>query len=191
MTTSAGTAPGDDSARLEDLLERYQRGDAEAARSLVMAFSPALARFCRMAGDPPEDVEDVLQEIWLRVHQARHTYLKGAPASPWLFGIARHVRVDAYRKRRRVTSRERATDSLPELAANAGTPVRESNFEEILSALPESQREVLVLLKGLGMTLEEVARTTCTTVGAVKQKAHRAYERLRSVLNDRVAETGQ
>ncbi len=166
---------------LEDLLERYQRGDAEAARALVTAFSPALARFCRLAGTPPDQVDDVLQEIWLRVHQARHTYLKGAPASPWLYGIARHVRVDAYRKRRRVAGREFATDLLPERAA--APPARDSKFDEILSALPESQREVLVMLKGMGMSLEEVARATGTTVGAVKQKAHRAYERLRSVLS--------
>ena len=157
----------------------------EAARILVKALSPSFARFCRMSGDPPDQVEDILQEIWLRVHQARHTYLKGAPASPWLFGIARHVRVDSYRKRRRVTSREHSTDVLPELAANAGRPVRDSRFEELLAALPESQREVLVLLKGAGMSLEEVARTMSTTVGAVKQKAHRAYERLRLALSEK------
>jgi RNA polymerase sigma-70 factor (ECF subfamily) len=181
------TTPGGSSARLEDLLERYQRGDADAARSLVRAFSPVLARFCLLAGDPPDHVDDVLQEIWLRVHQARHTYLTGAPAAPWLFGIARHVRIDAYRKRRRITGRELAAERIPEPAAEPASPLPDSNFEQILLALPESQREVLVMLKGLGMSLEEVARSTCSTVGAVKQKAHRAYERLRSVLADKVA----
>src|SRR5215471_6977249 len=101
-----GTTPGGSPARLEDLLEQYQRGDADAARLLVRAFSPVLARFCLLAGDPPDNVDDVLQEIWMRVHQARHTYLPGAPAAPWLFGIARHVRIDEYRKRRRIAGRE-------------------------------------------------------------------------------------
>jgi RNA polymerase sigma-70 factor (ECF subfamily) len=179
--------PGGSPARLEDLLEQYQRGDADAARSLVLAFSPPLARFCLLAGDPPSDVDDVLQDIWLRVHQARHTYLPGAPAAPWLFGIARHVRIDAYRKRRRVTVRELATEKVPEPAVDPVSPLPDSNFEQILRALPESQREVLMMLKGLGMSLEEVARATCSTVGAVKQKAHRAYDRLRSMLADRVA----
>ncbi len=179
-----GTTPGASPPRLEDLLERYQHGDADAARALVCAFSPVLARFCLLAGDPPDQVDDVLQEIWLRVHQARHTYLPAAPASPWLFGIARHVRIDAYRKRRRITGRELATEHLPEPAVAPVSPIPDSNFEEILLSLPESQREVLVMLKGLGMSLEEVARTTCSTVGAVKQKAHRAYERLRSILAD-------
>lgn len=47
------------------------------------------------------------------------------------------------------------------------------------------QRETLVMLKVSGMTLEEVARATSSTVGAVKQRAHRAYERLRKALKER------
>jgi len=52
----------------------------------------------------------------------------------------------------------------------------------LLAALPESQREVIALLKVSGMSLEEVARATSNSVGSVKQKAHRAYERLRQLL---------
>ena len=59
---------------------------------------------------------------------------------------------------------------------------RTPSMSELLAALPEGQREVLLLLKGCGMTLEEVARVTSSTVGAVKQKAHRAYECLRAAL---------
>ena len=47
---------------------------------------------------------------------------------------------------------------------------------------PEAQRETLVMLKVAGMSLEEVARATSSTVGAVKQRAHRAYETLRRAL---------
>jgi RNA polymerase sigma-70 factor (ECF subfamily) len=53
---------------------------------------------------------------------------------------------------------------------------------ELLAPLPESQREVILMLKVAGMSLEEVARATSSTVGSVKQKAHRAYERLRERL---------
>jgi RNA polymerase sigma-70 factor (ECF subfamily) len=48
--------------------------------------------------------------------------------------------------------------------------------------LPESQREVLIMLKVNGLSVEEIARATSSTVGAVKQKAHRAYEKLRNLL---------
>jgi RNA polymerase sigma-70 factor (ECF subfamily) len=48
--------------------------------------------------------------------------------------------------------------------------------------LPESQQEVVKMLKVAGLSLEETARATGSTVGSVKQKAHRAYRRLRELL---------
>ena len=55
-------------------------------------------------------------------------------------------------------------------------------FDELVAALPDSQREVVTMLKVGGLSLEEVARATSSTVGAVKQMAHRAYRRLRELL---------
>jgi RNA polymerase sigma-70 factor (ECF subfamily) len=52
-----------------------------------------------------------------------------------------------------------------------------------LTNLPESQREVILMLKVSGMSLEEVARATSSTVGAIKQRAHRAYATLRRILD--------
>jgi RNA polymerase sigma-70 factor (ECF subfamily) len=70
-------------------------------------------------------------------------------------------------------------DTLPERLMQAeirnSTPV----FDTLVATLPGAQREVVTMLKVGGLTLEEVARATSSTVGAVKQKAHRAYERLR------------
>jgi RNA polymerase sigma-70 factor (ECF subfamily) len=52
-------------------------------------------------------------------------------------------------------------------------------LEALLAPLSESEREVIAMLKIEGMSLEEVARATSSTVGSVKQKAHRAYKKLR------------
>jgi RNA polymerase sigma-70 factor (ECF subfamily) len=69
---------------------------------------------------------------------------------------------------------------MPEVAAAMpGESGRTANLEELLAPLPESQREVIQMLKVAGMSLEEVARATSSSVGSVKQKAHRAYEKLR------------
>jgi RNA polymerase sigma-70 factor (ECF subfamily) len=140
-----------------------------------------LLRFCLSQGDRREDVDDVLQEIWLRIHRARHTYRAEAPAEAWLYAIARHARLDAWRRRHRFQAREIQVEVLPEDASSV-PDTRTPSMPELLAALPEGQREVLLLLKGCGMTLEEVARATSSTVGAVKQKAHRAYECLRRAL---------
>jgi RNA polymerase sigma-70 factor (ECF subfamily) len=56
------------------------------------------------------------------------------------------------------------------------------SFDTLLAALPDAQREVLTMSKVAGLSLEEVACATSSTVGAVKQKAHRAYKRLRQLL---------
>ncbi|HZT33094.1 MAG TPA: RNA polymerase sigma factor [Bryobacteraceae bacterium] len=167
---------------LRDLLLRYQQGDTAAAAELVRAASPMLLRFCLGQGDTRDEVEDVLQEIWLRIHRARHTYRPENPAEPWLYAIARYTRLDARRRRSRFRAREVQVDPLPEVAAASPPDTASTSMAALLAVLPPGQREVLLLLKGCGMSLEEVARATCSTVGAVKQKAHRAYERLRAAV---------
>lgn len=163
-------------------MTRYQQADADAATAFIDAVSPALFRFFASQMGSQALAEDMLQDTWLRIHGVRHTYRPGEPVLPWVYAIARRVRVDSYRKRRRVEAREVVQDPLPEV--HAGIAVESSGplFEEMLAGLPESQREVLTMLKVAGLSLEEVARATSSTVGSVKQKAHRAYERLRGVL---------
>lgn len=103
---------------------------------------------------------------------------------PWIFAIARHTRLDGYRKRRRLESREVLVPSVPENIQQV-TPERQAEPDELsraVASLPDAQREVIFMLKVSGMSLEEVARATSSTVGAVKQKAHRAYTTLRRVL---------
>jgi RNA polymerase sigma-70 factor, ECF subfamily len=170
-------APG-----LEELMVRYQQGDAAAVTALIRRLSPQLHRYFRAQFVSRRFADDLLQETWLRIHEVRHTYRAGEPVLPWLYAVARHVRVDHYRKTRRVEDRERQVDALPEVPAAQGSAPESSrgrDLEAMLRELPQSQREVLVMLKVSGMSIEEVARATASSAGSVKQKAHRAYEKLR------------
>ena len=167
---------------LEALMACYQQGDGTAAAALIERLSPALHRFflAQTASSPHAD--DLLQETWLRLHQVRHTYRPGEPVLPWLYAIARHIRVDHFRRTRRLESRERRLEVLPEPAELPRPTAGGPDVEAALRKLPESQREVILMLKVSGMSLEEVARATRSSVGSVKQKAHRAYEKLRGLL---------
>jgi RNA polymerase sigma-70 factor (ECF subfamily) len=169
-------------AELETLMVGYQQGDSDAAAELVMRLSPALHRFFMVQFVSRRFADDLLQETWLRIHQARHTYRPGQPVLPWLYAIARNIRVDQFRKTRRVEDHEQQVDRLPE----PPMPERSSvvDVDALLAELPESQREVVVMLKITGMSLEEVARATASSVGSVKQKAHRAYDKLRDLLTN-------
>ena len=167
---------------LASLMMLYQRGDATAVTALVESLSPQLYRFFASQMGSRTDAEDMLQDVWLRIHRVRHTYRPSEPLLPWVYAIARRVRVDSYRKRERIASRETSAYILSELPAHEEETSNLPLFEELVASLPESQREVLNMLKVNGLSIEEVARATSSTVGAVKQKAHRAYERLRFLL---------
>ena len=71
---------------------------------------------------------------------------------------------------------------LPEARPGVEQRGSQPDFETMIAGLPEAQKEVVTMLKVGGHSLEEVARATSSTVGAVKQKAHRAYEKLRAML---------
>jgi len=167
---------------LDRWMERYQQADPEAPAALVAALSPALLRFFRSQVVSREHADDLLQETWLRIHRVRHTYRPGEPVRPWVYAIARRVCVDGYRRTRRITVHETAMEVLPERPALLDPRGALPAFDTLVAVLPEAQREVITMLKVGGLSLEEVARATSSTVGAVKQKAHRAYERLRKLL---------
>ena len=170
-------------ADLETLMVRYQQGDRAAATALVHRLSPMLYRFFVAQLANRSYADDLLQETWLRVHEARHTWRPGERLLPWLYAIARHTRVDHYRKTLRREIHEQRVEELPEIAAPApGGAEGSPDLQAMLATLPESQREVVVMLKISGMSLEDVARATSCSVGSVKQKAHRAYLKLRERL---------
>ena len=167
---------------LDAWMQRYQHGDPEAPGVLIAAVSPGLLRLFRNQLVSRQQADDLLQDTWLRIHRVRHTYRPGQPVLPWIYAIARRVRIDGYRRISRIMSHETTMDVLPD--APAATEPRGSlpTFETLVADLPESQREVITMLKVGELSLEEVARATSSTVGAVKQKAHRAYDRLRKLL---------
>ncbi len=165
-------------------MSRYQSGDHDAARLLIERVTPLLHRYFLIHAADRRYADDLVQETWMRVHKARHTHRRGEPVLPWIFAIARHTSLDAYRKTRRIEVHERQVDSLPERPPwNPGSASNSPDLDVMLGSLPKTQREVIVMLKILGMTIEEVARATSSSAGSVKQKAFRAYKKLREVLS--------
>ena len=190
---SPGT-PEENKPDIEGLMLKYQQADRRSAEALMEALIPVLSRFFMATADGREACDDLVQETLLRIHRARHSYRPSNPVLPWVFAIARHVRVDQYRRKQRRAVREEAVE--PEvLEAHPAAPESKAGdlpeFETLMGYLPESQQQVVTMLKVLGMSVEEVARATSSTVGSVKQKAHRAYDRLRAVLqNPGIAQKG-
>src|SRR5208283_2133215 len=147
-----------DDRELRDLMTRYQQADPDALAELVRHISPPLLRYFGGSRVGRNDVEDMLQDCWIKIHRSRHTYRSSEPVMPWIYAIARHTRLDAYRKRRRLESREVLVATLPERQTVPQAAPQPDALEYLVASLPESQREVIVMLKVAGMSLEEVAK---------------------------------
>lgn len=172
---------------LKELMIRYQAGDGAAADALVGMLNRILARYLYATSLGALNLEDLLQECWLRIHRARGSYRPGEPVMPWVLAIARHVRIDSYRKWRRTSGREVEIENrLEGMGKNPqkswDQAIAAERLLELMKMLPEAQREVVVLLKVSGMSVQEVALATGSTPAAVKQKAYRAYQTIRGVM---------
>lgn len=165
-------------------MNAYQAGDRDSADALIREVSPILLRFFLGLGHSRNEAEELLQEAWLRIHKARATWRPGERLMPWVYAIARYARVDSIRRQVRVRRHEEElTAGVEATASQPDTVEQQGEAFALLARLPESQRETIVMLKVDGMSLEEVARATSSSVGAVKQRAHRAYEKLRELLD--------
>jgi RNA polymerase sigma-70 factor, ECF subfamily len=167
-------------------MSRYQQADGEATAALITRLSPQVFQFFLAQVRDRFQAEDLLQDFWLRVHKARHTFRAGEPLLPWVFAIARRTKIDQYRRNRNIKNHEFQLEELPEVVSREPTRKDSPALADLLQTLPAAQRETIWLLKVSGLSLEEVARATGSSVGAVKQRAHRAYEKLRKVFGDRV-----
>lgn len=173
-----------DPQELIAIMGRYQAGDAAAFDVLFKAVSPRIYPYLVRSARDRAVADDLLQEVFLNVHRARATYHPGSPVLPWIFAIARHAA--ASRARSVTRKREDVREDLSDIPAAQPDPEpddpRMEAITEAIAELPESQREVVMMLKVSGLSLADVAKATGSTVGAVKLKAHRAYEALRKKL---------
>jgi RNA polymerase sigma-70 factor (ECF subfamily) len=181
-------------AELAELMARYCGGDAEAFRVLYAAVAGRLLAYAKTLVGDRATAEDVLQRTFLKLHSARATYVLGADPLPWLYTITHRLCLDELRSRKRARKvfepeREeapveaRATlEGLPENAAEGEANPLGALTLAALDKLSDSYREVLVLTKLHGRTHAEAAAILGTTPGAVKLRAHRAYEKLRQLL---------
>jgi RNA polymerase sigma-70 factor (ECF subfamily) len=169
---------------VEVLMSRYQQADGEATATLIGRLSPQIFQFFLAQVRDRSLAEDLLQDFWLRVHKARNTFRTGEPLLPWMFAIARRTKVDQYRRNRSIKSHEFQVEQIPDVVSREPERKDTPALADLLETLPAAQRETIWLLKVSGLSLEEVARATGSSVGAVKQRAHRAYEKLRKIFGE-------
>lgn len=141
----------------------------------------------RLTGSP-DDAEDLLQDLMLRLQPRMEEVVLLEKPRPWLSRVLYRLFVDEWRRRRSgpgidggVDPDDAATDDLdPENAFEQG--LTRARLQVALDRLPAFQRELVIMHDVEGYTLVEVAEITSTPTGTLKSRLHRARSALRAGL---------
>ncbi|MES2163391.1 MAG: sigma-70 family RNA polymerase sigma factor [Pseudomonadota bacterium] len=178
----------------EVLMLSYRDGDQAAFAELYRRHSQGLYLFLAWRSPRREWVNDIMQDSWANLHQARARYEPGASFRTYLFQIARNRLIDLIRLNERVLLAsdggegdwfDHVTDAAQDCPAPDGQLERKqqtSRLHAMIRLLPVDQREALVLQQFNGMSLEEIAELVAAPVETVKSRLRYAMRKLRQEL---------
>jgi len=168
-------------ARLSSLMVAAQRGDARAYAAFLRETAALLRPFFRRRLlQLSDEVEDLVQETLLAVHNKRETYDAAQPVTAWMYAIARYKMVDLLRARGARLHDEPLDDAHAELAAadDAGAHEARRDLALLLAGLPDKQRLPIEYVKIEGLSVAEAAQRTGLSESAVKVGVHRGLKAL-------------
>lgn len=173
-------------ARLQDLVSRAQNGDTDAFGSLYDHFFEHVYRYAAFRV-PSGLAEDITADVFLKAWEKLHTYKarRGIPFSAWLFRIARHTVIDAYRSRQELEEVPEDLEDGDEFNRAEARVKRRHLLRVVRTAmdrLPNRYQEVLELSFLAELPSAEVARVLRMRRGAVRTLKFRALRKLEEAL---------
>ncbi|HUQ73374.1 MAG TPA: sigma-70 family RNA polymerase sigma factor [Burkholderiales bacterium] len=171
----------------EELMVAYRGGNAGAFESLYARHRTRLFRFVLRSIKARSIAEELYQEIWIRVIEARATYTPKARFSTWLYTIAHHHLVDHWRKRGLTLvalDGEEIASGSPDPADHAQARQALSRFAGALEALPPLQREAFLLHEEGGLSIAEIATATQSNEETAKSRLRYAMAKLKAAVSD-------
>lgn len=174
----------------ELLLKRAQRGDPEAFEALMGQMEALVWRVCWHYTGSREDAADCGQETMVRIWRGLSSFHFECAFETWVYRVAANCCLDFLRKRKREKAesleplREQGFDPPDPASDTEEQALRKeehARLREAVAALPEDQRDALVLTQLEGKSYEEAARLLETTEGTVKSRVARAREKLKRV----------
>jgi RNA polymerase sigma-70 factor (ECF subfamily) len=173
-----------------ELVERYRRGDTAAMETLLFRWERQVQRLLLRLAPNSHDVDDLRQEVFLRVVKAAETYRADWAFSTLLYRIVMSVARDAQRREQR---RARTAEAVRDRPVVGGAPPEQqaANREaaelvaDALESLPDELREPLVLRHFGDMTFQQSAAVLGLPPSTVKSRVHAALRRLRVELRKR------
>jgi RNA polymerase sigma factor (sigma-70 family) len=167
--------------QLRALFLRGLDGDSMAYQAFLVRLGAHLRAFlARRLFGWPDELEDLVQECLLAMHNHRHTYQSEQPITAWAHAIARHKLIDLLRAK---AVREALHDPLDDEAALFAESATEASdarrdLDGLLEELPPRQRDPIRCVKLQGLSVSETAKLTGMSESAVKVGIHRGLKAL-------------
>lgn len=161
------------------------RGDAGEYRRFLDGLTGFLRAYLRRRLPRAlDDVEDILQETLLAVHNARHTYREDQPLTAWVHAIARYKLMDFFRAHARREALHDPIDDDPRIFVDADTEPANARRDigRLLEGLPDRHRVPIEMVKLQGLSVAETAQRTGMSESAVKVGVHRGLKALAASL---------
>lgn len=180
----------------EALIRRAASGDDGAFEALVLAHQKQVYNLCLRLSGSPEDAYDLSQEAFIKAWRGLAQYQFGAEFSTWLYRLTRNVCIDHLRQRKRrptvplETEQDGETAALPLPDSAPGPEERALQAEKqrvlasAVQALPEDQREILILRVVNDLPYERISEILSLPLGTVKSRLARARIQLKKILAD-------
>ncbi|MGE5384546.1 MAG: sigma-70 family RNA polymerase sigma factor [Betaproteobacteria bacterium] len=166
--------------RLKSLFISGLAGDGPAYQTFLRELSAHLRAFLRKRlMRLPDEVEDLVQEALLAVHNNRHTYDRNQPLSAWVQAIARYKLADLLR-RRAIDRQSEPLEDSDDLFSSADAEAAEAkrDLHKLLDELPDQQRLSIIHTKLEGLSVKEAAEITGMSESAIKVGVHRGLKLL-------------
>lgn len=168
-------------SRLRALLLAGLDGDAQAYHAFLRALGAHLRAFLRRRlYRLPDEIEDIVQEILIAVHNGRHTYQPDQPLTAWTHAIARYKIVDYLRHRSRHEALHDTLDDQDAIFAESDEEAvaARHDVDKLLAHLPDRHRLPIVHVKLQGFSVAETAHITGLSESAIKVGIHRGLKAL-------------
>ena len=187
-TTTSVTAMAANEQRLRQLLLQGLAGEAQAYHVFLKDLGAHVRAFLRRRlASLPDEIEDLVQDTLLAVHNQRHTYRADQPVTAWVHAIARYKLIDLLRSR---SVREALHDPIDDdmaLFAASDTDAADARRDvaQLLDQLPDNQRLPIVHTKLEGLSVAEAAAATGMSESAIKVGVHRGLKALAALMGVR------
>jgi len=169
--------------RLRELMRAYQSGRREAFDELYAALAPALRRYLLSHARDAAKADDLVQETFLQLHRARHTYDAAYPVTPWAMAIARHVRLmDRRTQSRRPWAPEDVTELVLPVRGEAAAYAERTDVRRALGHVDASRRAAIIQHHVWGWSFKEIAAKAGIAETAAKLRSSRGMAQLRALL---------